>query len=64
MGCLYFRSDKIIINSTMINKINRYEEPLCSTVEFEVGGVILTTSDLNSENFTLDEFEKLKDVEW
>ena len=48
----------------MNKKTNRYEEPLCSAVEFEVGGAILTTSDLNSENFTLDEFDKLKDVEW
>lgn len=48
----------------MNQKTNHYEEPLCSAVEFEVGGVILTTSDLNSENFTLDEFKKLKDVEW
>lgn len=48
----------------MSNKANRYEQPQCSAVEFEVGGVILTTSDLNSENFTLDEFEELKNVEW
>ena len=48
----------------MNKKTNRYEGPLCSVVEFEVGGAILTTSDLNSENFTLDEFNDLKNVEW
>ena len=48
----------------MDKKTNRYLEPRCSVVEMEVDGTILSASDLSQENFTLDNYEKLKDVEW
>jgi hypothetical protein len=48
----------------MSNKANRYEQPQCSAVEFEVGGVILSASNLSQENFTLDNYDKLTDVKW
>ena len=43
---------------------NRYEEPKCSSVEFEVGGAILSASGLNQDKFTLDNYDELKNVEW
>ena len=43
---------------------NRYEEPKCSSVEFEVGGPILIASGLNQDKFTLENYEELKNVEW
>jgi len=48
----------------MNKKTSRYLEPRCSVVEMEVDGTILSASDLSQENFTLDNYEGLKDVEW
>lgn len=63
MGGIYIRSDKII-TYTMNKSLNHYEEPRCSSVEFEVGGAVLTSSGLDQDKFTLDQYDNLKDVEW
>ena len=48
----------------MNKSLNRYEEPKCSYVDFEVGGAILIASGLNQDKITLDSYDELKDVEW
>lgn len=48
----------------MDKKTNRYLEPRCSVVEMEVDGTILSASDLSQENFTLDNYQQLNDVQW